>query len=116
MADYLFRNSRGEERLITASMTDVPPETITVNDDGSWVAVPAKDPLAFKRVYLEAQARVGRSFPYVSKANIKHPLARECEKAKITVGSQFKREIDAPIIRSAEHEAYLAKKYGMTVE
>ena len=61
MAEYLYRNSNGDERTIHARMTSPPPETVAFDPDtGHWQASDGNVPGTFRRVYTCASVRASR--------------------------------------------------------
>lgn len=124
MVEYEYQNEEGERYSVFASMKAPPPERIAVSTiyDKIWKPLPDTGEVEmasarlFTRVYGNCTAHMGRSFPYAAKSLVGQPAAKDCETGKVTVGKKHKRQVDVPIVRSAAHEQFLAKKYGMGID
>ena len=119
--EYVYENEKGDRRSIFASMKNHPPHAVRFRDETQWEPageVEGWPEGVWTRVYGDCQVRMGRSFPYISKRNARTAMANDptCEKVKMEVGADHKHTVECPIVRSAEHEKYLAKKYGLEIE
>ena len=101
---YEYRNSKGETRIIIASMKKPPPDAVLFGPDDEWR--PAKKPNAkgvFRRVYghpeINMQA-IGSKWPVVS-STLPHRLP----------GCRTDR-YGRSIVENKKHADYLCKKYG----
>ena len=104
----------GERKQIVASMKNAPPLAVQFSGD-EWTPAGEDDTVFWQRMWDRTGVQMGRTFPYVSRG-MNSAAAAECEKVKQTVGHKYRRQVEFPVVKSAEHEKHLASTHGMIIE